>query len=293
LNTRNSKTKSSAQAPRSSSARANKPLVLEPRVLLDAAALSTANEVIDANQFVGVAPGAELESAQQQDLENALTETEAVAAQSDNVQTLILDGETDAVTQITSALAGMEDLDAIHIVSHGSTGEVYLGNSVLTTESVAGEHRALVLAIGSSLGKDGDLLIYGCDVADGSAGAEFIDAVAKATEADVAASVDDTGSHVLGGDWSLEVSVGQLQSGIAFDAIMVGQWNNLLAPPVLDLDNNNNNSSGGTGYDTTYTEGNVGPSVVDSDSKLTDPDGDRFNRAEVTLVNAQRFRPVL
>lgn len=155
MKNRKSTTSSQQAAPKRSSARAKKPMVLEPRVLLDAAALMTVGEMADADQFVATAPGAELESAQQQELETALRETEALAAQSntdrrelviidsavpdkevllnalnDNVQVIELDADRDAVAQITTALSGASDFDAIHIVSHGNT-EKFISETLL------------------------------------------------------------------------------------------------------------------------------------------------------------------
>jgi len=54
------------------------------------------------------------------------------------------------------------------------------------------------------------LLIYACDLAAGADGQAFIKTVAGATGAVVAASTDRTGSAVLGGNWVLERSTGDI-----------------------------------------------------------------------------------
>jgi hypothetical protein len=53
-------------------------------------------------------------------------------------------------------------------------------------------------AIGQSLTANGDLLLYGCNVAQGDSGLQFIDSLALITQADVAASVNATGPAALG-----------------------------------------------------------------------------------------------
>jgi CSLREA domain-containing protein len=52
----------------------------------------------------------------------------------------------------------------------------------------------------------GDLLLYGCNVAAGDAGAEFISRLQQLTGANIAASSSLTGNSTLGGNWNLEVT---------------------------------------------------------------------------------------
>ena len=61
----------------------------------------------------------------------------------------------------------------------------------------------------------GDILIYGCDVSEGSTGLQLIDSIAKATGADVAASRDLTGAARLGGNWTLEDNTGNIEAQLA------------------------------------------------------------------------------
>ena len=56
----------------------------------------------------------------------------------------------------------------------------------------------------------GDLLIYGCHFGAGTTGRLAVQALARATGADVAASDDLTGNAALGGDWDLEVTEGDV-----------------------------------------------------------------------------------
>ncbi|RCN75399.1 DUF4347 domain-containing protein, partial [Enterococcus faecium] len=88
-------------------------------------------------------------------------------------------------------------------MSHGGPGPLQLGDGTFDLHGLDARADALAL-IGDSLSEQGDLLLYGCDVAAGEAGKAFIDALSAATGADVAASVDTTGPAQLGGDGSLE-----------------------------------------------------------------------------------------
>ena len=130
-----------------------------------------------------------------------------------------LDPDRDAISQITAALTGRSDLASIQIVSHGFAGGLVLGNETVdaaSLESRAGE----IMAWSGSLSADADILLYGCDVAAGPAGAAFIDILAGLTGADVAASVDVTGNAAVGGNWMLEAATGPIAAAMpaaAFD----------------------------------------------------------------------------
>jgi hypothetical protein len=79
------------------------------------------------------------------------------------------------------------------------------------------------------MAENGDILLYGCDVGSGERGQSFIDALASATGADVAASDDATGSEELDGDWSLEVQSGLIE----VQSISAVSWDHLLAPIAI------------------------------------------------------------
>ena len=74
--------------------------------------------------------------------------------------------------QIAASLAGRTGIDAIHIVSHGAEGQLSLGNGTLTQESMSGQYSDELAAIRLSLSESADILVYGCDFAEGQAGQE-------------------------------------------------------------------------------------------------------------------------
>lgn len=119
-------------------------------------------------------------------------------------EVILIDAARDGIDQVMTALAGRSAIDAIHIVSHGAANSISLGTTTIDQAAVAGELAGALVSIGSKLSAEGDILIYGCDVGGGEQGQELIDAIARATDADVAASADDTGAAAQGGDWDLE-----------------------------------------------------------------------------------------
>ncbi|MGE5471646.1 MAG: DUF4347 domain-containing protein, partial [Bacteroidota bacterium] len=206
------------------------PLALEARLMFDGAAVATAvADAAPAPDTHVAEHAAEAPAAAQTDAsrEGAQVAEHAVvkeivfidagvsnwqilaAGVNPDAEVVMLDPTRDGLTQIAEALQGKSGLDAIHIVSHGTEGGIILGGTTFTADALA-QHQGDLAAIGSSLTESGDILIYGCDVAEGSVGEAFVSAVASATQADVAASDNATGSAALGGDWKLEYSTGSI-----------------------------------------------------------------------------------
>ncbi|MEO8297523.1 MAG: autotransporter-associated beta strand repeat-containing protein, partial [Burkholderiales bacterium] len=146
-------------------------------------------------------------------------------------EVVLLDPAQDGLAQIDAALAGRHDLDAIHIISHGFEGGIVLGGQRLDAAALNNQAERLA-AIGAALGAQGDILLYGCDVAS-DAGQAFVSRLATLTGADVAASTNDTGAAGRGGDWVLERNVGSVETGDALTQAATAQWDGLLAPTVL------------------------------------------------------------
>ncbi|NML24689.1 DUF4347 domain-containing protein, partial [Zoogloea dura] len=143
------------------------------------------------------------------------------------VDVWLLDAGSSATAQISSILSGYSGLAAVHLVSHGSSGEVHLGAENLSSATLPG-YTATLAAWGNALSGSGDLLVYGCDVGKGVAGSQFVAQLAQAIGADVAASDDLTGASWLGGDWVLEVAQGNIDA----PSIVVSAFNGTLIDPI-------------------------------------------------------------
>jgi Ca2+-binding RTX toxin-like protein len=121
-------------------------------------------------------------------------------------ETIIIDPQTNGIDRITQVLQS-DNYDRVHIISHGAPGCLYLGNSQLSLDNLDNYQAQLQSWYVTPLIKvRGDLLLYGCNVAAGDAGAEFISKLQKLTGADIAASSSLTGNSTLGGNWNLEVT---------------------------------------------------------------------------------------
>ncbi|HEX5686611.1 MAG TPA: autotransporter-associated beta strand repeat-containing protein, partial [Ideonella sp.] len=170
-------------------------------------------------------------------------------------EVVLLDPRQDGLSQMLAALQGRSDLDAIHIMSHGSDGEVWLGSLKLDAASQAA--RAADLAtLGGALSAGGDLLLYGCNVTAGAEGVSFIRHLAAETGADVAASTNLTGAADKGGDWVLESAVGQIET----DTLAPGAYRDILVNVAGTV--SSSGQSDFTDYGTVFTDGEGGSSDI-------------------------------
>ncbi len=124
---------------------------------------------------------------------------------------VVLNLEEDGLTQMANVLVGRTGIEAVHIVSHGGSGYLTLGTGGIDTATISSQLTALD-AIGQAMTADGDILVYACDFAFGIDGQNAMQLLAQYTLADVAGSDDTTGDASLGGDWTLEVAVGPVET---------------------------------------------------------------------------------
>ncbi|MDV6034703.1 MAG: DUF4347 domain-containing protein, partial [Phycisphaera sp. RhM] len=149
-----------------------------------------------------------------------------------DLEIYLLDEFRDGVEQITEILNGYQDVDAIHLLSHGNDGKLRLGNSALDGGNLAG-YAGDFAHWQSSLTDEADLLLYGCELAETDSGVAMLEALAALTGADVAASTDDTGHASLGGDWDLEYVGGIIESESILDLQSNSRWKGVLSAPDI------------------------------------------------------------
>jgi len=128
------------------------------------------------------------------------------------VEVVMLDPTQDGLAQITATLAGYSGLDSVQIFSHGAAGQVFLGSTTLNAASLEAA-ASEVAQWSNAFAADGDLLLYGCDIA--AKGMAFLERLSELTGADVSASNDLTGR---GGDWDLEAATGAIAAPSALSA---------------------------------------------------------------------------
>ncbi|MBE8969279.1 DUF4347 domain-containing protein [Nostocales cyanobacterium LEGE 12452] len=149
-----------------------------------------------------------------------------------NSQVFILDSTQNGVEQITKILTSWADaqqlvvrhgsnLANIHIVCHGVPGCLQLGNTHLGIDTLDEYSQQLqqwqkIFSTSAKADSPINLLIYGCNVALGDAGAEFVEKLHQLTGANIAASRQRIGNAALGGNWELEVRTADMEINLAF-----------------------------------------------------------------------------
>jgi len=158
-------------------------------------------------------------------LPNIQTLINDISASSPASTVLILDpSNTSAseVSQLTTYLQNHSNqFDAIHILSHGGTGWIELGNQTLEL-GIPSENSDLWAGVKSSLHSGGDLLLYGCDIGSDVQGQADVQRLAEYTGAQVAVSSDVTG---VDGNWTLEYQTGAIHT----KTIQAADWANDLS----------------------------------------------------------------
>ncbi|TAE45042.1 MAG: DUF4347 domain-containing protein [Oscillatoriales cyanobacterium] len=89
-----------------------------------------------------------------------------VAGVTPGTEVVVLDGNEDAIAQITQILALRTNIDSIHIVSHGAPGSLQVGDGSLNADNLEAYSEQLQ-QWRSAFTDSADILIYGCNVASG------------------------------------------------------------------------------------------------------------------------------
>jgi len=157
-------------------------------------------------------------------------------------QVVILNSTTNGIEQITSELEKYAStngaIDSVHIISHGNSGSVQLGNTALDSDNIE-QYKSQLEKWQTSLGPEADIMVYGCLVGAGN-GANFVDRLSQLTGADVAASTNLTGRD---GDWNLEYVNGPIESPLPLEAEAMASYQGNLRTIVVT---NTNDSGAGS-----------------------------------------------
>ncbi len=208
---------------------------LEPRLVLDGAAAATAIDAVDdlaqfqksdndksskadnfkvdkdtKLPFVNVdASSQNAKSRQIIFIDSTVEDIETLINSFDkNTEVHVIQSDQDGFVTMQNILSSQDNIDAVHIIGHGSLGQIAFGTAVLNTDTL-NAYENILQEIGTSLSENGDILFYGCNVAADQSGEILINQIADITDADVAASDDVTGK---GGDWDLEKHTGIIET---------------------------------------------------------------------------------
>ncbi|CAD5967981.1 DUF4347 domain-containing protein [Planktothrix agardhii] len=161
-------------------------------------------------------------------VDSSVQDYQSLINNADDTQIVILNENLSGIEQITNTLANQKDIESVQILSHGSEGSLKLGADVLNGNDIENFNTQLK-QWGNALTENGDILLYGCDVAAGETGKNFVKRLSEITGADVAASNDLTGNQALGGDWDLEIATGNIEAAVPFNQKAMADYDYTLA----------------------------------------------------------------
>ncbi len=158
---------------------------------------------------------------------------------------------------LMETLSRYKGLDAVHIVSHAQPGAMQLGGELLDAEAFESNLSSFA-ALNGAIKAGGDLMLYGCELAQGQKGEDFLELIQANTHADLAASVDRTGGVAYGANWDLEIHKGDIEAQPLPESMALKDFTGLLLPPfsgTIDFANYVALSGGYTAtYDAQFTE---------------------------------------
>ena len=140
----------------------------------------------------------------------------------------VLDRSESGLQQMTDILTLHQEIDAVHILSHGSSDGLQLGNEWVT-ENTLNDNALLLESWTAYLNEGADILLYGCELASSDNGIRFVETFQSLTQSDIAASDDLTGSALRQGDWNLEYQLGDINHQLFLNTQIDDQWLGTLA----------------------------------------------------------------
>jgi hypothetical protein len=215
---------------------------------------------------------------------------------------LVVDRGRAGLPQVTERLASDQaGYEAVVLLTEGRAGELLLGSDSINHAALLGS-ASLLRNWNIHLDADAELLLFGCEVAEGEVGAEFVERLAALTGLRVAASTNLTGPEQLGGDTELEWASASIktdlrtirqamatlpavmdandESSAGTDDVVLGMNN---GPALADL----NGAGAGENHGVTWNEVANGTHLsvtTTPDAVLSDPDNSTLSQMRFTLT---------
>ncbi|TAE55144.1 MAG: DUF4347 domain-containing protein, partial [Nostocales cyanobacterium] len=162
----------------------------------------------------------------------------------ENAIVYLLDNHKNAIDQITIYLENFVNeggvIKEIHIVSHGSPGCLYLGTTVLNSQSLA-QYIPKLQQWRELLIEGANILLYSCNVA-AKHGQEFIKKLAEITGANIAASTKFIGNLAEISNWELDFQTGEITAKLPFSSKSLRKYQGILA--TITVTNTNDSGAG-------------------------------------------------
>jgi glucose/arabinose dehydrogenase len=198
----------------------------------------------------------------------------SIAISNSSSKVFLLDETQNGIVAISQLLSQFQDVKAIHIVSHGSTGNIQIGSLQLTLETLS-DYASIIQQWSNALSGNADILIYGCAVAGSEDGIKLLERLKTLTGANIAASSRPVGNPQRGGQWLLDVNLGTISTPLAFHPELIETYSGIFeASAYYKVD------PSGSGINTsTYTKGSF--SITN-----TSTSGENISRVLIDLTSS-------
>lgn len=155
-----------------------------------------------------------------------------VGTASENPEIFVLNSSQDGISEISQILTKFRAIESLHIISHGQPGQLQLGTAVINQNTLPAYADQLQQWT-QALAKNSSILLYGCRIAAGTVGENFVQALHHLTQVSIAASRTLTGNPGQGGDWNLDVQYGKIHASPPFQSATLATYPHILPTPNL------------------------------------------------------------
>ena len=145
-------------------------------------------------------------------------------------KTILLDRGQDSIQQIDRLIKKYKNVANLHLVSHGTPGGLKLGSSNLDIETLNQDRE--IFESWSSYLSNASIYIYGCQVAKGIQGEDFLQTLHELVGAKIAASTKVVGNCELGNNWQFNYCIGQVEQQLAFTSETITAYQGTFEPVV-------------------------------------------------------------
>jgi len=128
--------------------------------------------------------------------------------------TIVVTARDNGIAKVTNTINGLTGITNLHIISEGDTGNFWLGKDFVTSDYLS-RYTGDLSKWKNSLASSAEILLYACNVANGSTGQAFVNKLHNVTGINIAASIDKTGNANLGANWNLEYHTGTSTPALA------------------------------------------------------------------------------
>jgi hypothetical protein len=183
------------------------------------------------------------------------------------------------IDELDNIIKNYKDIKELHLISHGSSGIIQLGNKTIDEEFLNAK-KTIFNSWKNNFSSNSIVNIYGCNIAAGEIGKRFLKQLSELTGTEIRASEDNTGSKLNNSNWILEFNSGFSANIIPFKKKFVQNYSHMLT--ILQVTNNLDDGSPGSMREV-INNSSFGDTIIFTG--LNYPDTIRLALGEISVSN--------